>query len=44
MEENVTFSVQMEDKASPVILINKFQVNGEEVGQFLERWVLKLRL
>jgi hypothetical protein len=36
MDEKVTLSVQMEENIGPVILINKFNVNPEEVDQFLK--------
>jgi quinol monooxygenase YgiN len=39
MDEQVTFSRQLEeDVDGPVILINKFAVNPEDVDQFLKAW------
>jgi quinol monooxygenase YgiN len=39
MDENVTLKDQMEDEVSgPVILINKFNVDSEQVDQFLDAW------
>jgi quinol monooxygenase YgiN len=36
MDEQVSFMKQMDDNAGPIILINKFNVNPEEVDKFLE--------
>jgi quinol monooxygenase YgiN len=38
MDEKVTLSAQMEENIGPVILINKFNVNPEDVDQFLKEW------
>jgi heme-degrading monooxygenase HmoA len=39
MDEKVTFSEQMEEKnVGSVILINKFNVNPEEIDRFLKEW------
>ena len=38
MDEKVTFSSQMEENTSPVILINKFNVNPEDVDRLLKAW------
>jgi len=39
MDENVTFKDQMENHVTgPVILINKFNVDSNEVEQFLKAW------
>jgi Antibiotic biosynthesis monooxygenase len=38
MDEKVTLSAQMEENIGPVILINKFNVNPEDVDQFLRKW------
>jgi hypothetical protein len=39
MDEKVPFSAQMEENVeSPVILINKFNVNPEDVDHFLRAW------
>src|SRR5215211_6085402 len=37
-DEKVTLSEQLEENVSPVILINKFNVNPEEADQFLKAW------
>ena len=36
MDEKVTFPEQMEEDIGPVILINKFNVNPEDVDRFLK--------
>jgi heme-degrading monooxygenase HmoA len=39
MDEKVTFPAQMEEKVGgPVIVISKFNVNPEDVDQFLKEW------
>ena len=39
MDENVTLKDQMENHVTgPVILINKFNVDSNEVEQFLKAW------
>jgi heme-degrading monooxygenase HmoA len=39
MDENVTLKDQMENQAAgPVVLINKFKVDSDEVEQFLKAW------
>lgn len=39
MDENVTLKDQMENQAAgPVVLINKFNVDSDEVEQFLKAW------
>ena len=38
MDEKVTFSSQMEENVGPIILINKFNVNPEDVDQLLKAW------
>lgn len=41
MDEKVPLSAQIEEKvAGPVILINKFNVNPEDIDQFLKEWTL----
>jgi quinol monooxygenase YgiN len=37
-EKEVTLSEQLEENVSPVILINKFNVNPEEADQLLKAW------
>ncbi len=39
MDEKVTFSEQIEEDSGPVILINKFNANPEEIDEFLKVWV-----
>jgi heme-degrading monooxygenase HmoA len=38
MDEKVTFSEQIEEDVRPVIVISKFNVNPEDVDQFLKEW------
>jgi heme-degrading monooxygenase HmoA len=38
MDEKVTILQQMEEKTSPVILINKFNVKPEDVDKLIEAW------
>ena len=38
MDENVTLSMQMEEKGGPVILINKFTLVLNEVEPILQAW------
>jgi len=38
MDEQVTLQKQMEENVSPIVLINKFTVNPEDVDQFLDAW------
>jgi quinol monooxygenase YgiN len=38
VDEKITISKQMEEDIGPVILINKFNVNPEDVGRFLKAW------
>lgn len=38
MDEKVPFSAQMEEKVGPVIVISKFNMNPEDVDQFLKEW------
>ena len=39
MDDNVTLKDQMENQAAgPVVLINKFNVDSDEVEQFLKAW------
>jgi quinol monooxygenase YgiN len=40
MDEKVTLSAQMEENIGPVILINKFNVNPEDIDQFLKAWTV----
>jgi heme-degrading monooxygenase HmoA len=38
MDDNVTYSAQMEQACGPVVLINKFNVAPEHVEAFLAAW------
>jgi quinol monooxygenase YgiN len=38
MDEKIAISKQMEEDRGPVILINKFNVNQEDVDRFLKAW------
>jgi hypothetical protein len=38
MDEKIAISKQMEQDIGPVILINKFNVNPEDVDGFLKAW------
>jgi quinol monooxygenase YgiN len=38
MDEHITFSKQIEEDVSPIVLINKFNVRPEEADQFIKAW------
>jgi heme-degrading monooxygenase HmoA len=38
MDEKVNLSTQMDSGAGPVILINKFNVEPDDVDQFIKTW------
>jgi heme-degrading monooxygenase HmoA len=38
MDRNVTLASQLEDTGGPVLLVNKFEVDPDEVDQFLAAW------
>ena len=38
MDEKVKLSTQMDSRAGPVILINKFNVEPDDIDQFLKQW------
>lgn len=38
VDEQVTISKQLEENIGPIIFINKFSVNHEDVDRFLKRW------
>jgi quinol monooxygenase YgiN len=38
MDEKVKFSEQVKEDIGPIVFINKFTVNPEDVDQFLEAW------
>jgi hypothetical protein len=41
MDERITISAQWEENVGPVILINKFSVNSEDLDLFLKAWPMK---
>jgi heme-degrading monooxygenase HmoA len=38
MDDNVKFSSQLEEDVGPIVFVNKFTVNPEEVNEFLKAW------
>jgi quinol monooxygenase YgiN len=38
MDETITLEKQLEEDVGPVILINKFNLNPQDVNQFLKAW------
>jgi quinol monooxygenase YgiN len=38
MDELVSFSKQIEEDVSPIVLINKFNVGPEDADQFIKAW------
>lgn len=40
MDDLVTLAGQMEDTGAPVVLINRFQVRANQVGQLLKAWTV----
>jgi heme-degrading monooxygenase HmoA len=38
MDEQVTLSKQMEEDTGPIVFMNKFSVNPDDVDEFLKRW------
>jgi heme-degrading monooxygenase HmoA len=38
MDEKVTFSKQLEEETGPIVFMNKFSMNPEDVDEFLKRW------
>jgi Antibiotic biosynthesis monooxygenase len=39
MDERVTISKQMEEEdTGPIVFVNKFSVNSEDIDEFLKRW------
>jgi quinol monooxygenase YgiN len=43
MDERITISAQWEENVGPVILINKFGVNPEDLDLFLKAWADEAR-
>jgi quinol monooxygenase YgiN len=43
MDERITISAQWEENVGPVILINKFSVNPEDLDLFLKAWADEAR-
>jgi quinol monooxygenase YgiN len=43
MDERITISAQWEENVGPVILINKFSVNSEDLDLFLKAWADEAR-
>lgn len=41
MDERVSIFTQMEEDIGPVILINKFSVDPQELDQFLKGWAIE---
>jgi heme-degrading monooxygenase HmoA len=44
MDRHVTVFQQMEDTAGPVVLINKFDVESDDVDRFLAAWAADARV
>lgn len=38
MDESISLEKQLEEEVSPVILINKFNLDPQDVNQFLRAW------
>jgi hypothetical protein len=38
MDDHVKFSLQLEEDAGPIVFVNKFTVNPEDVDEFLKAW------
>jgi hypothetical protein len=38
MDEQVTLSKQMEEHTGPIVFMNKFSVNPDDVDEFLKTW------
>ena len=38
MDENFTFSSQLEEDIGPIVFVNKFTVNPEDFDEFLKAW------
>lgn len=44
MDEKVTISSQMDENISPIILINTYNVNPDDVDQFLKTWTSRAEI
>jgi quinol monooxygenase YgiN len=44
MDEKVTISSQMDENIGPVILINTYNVNPDDVDQFLKMWTSRAEI
>jgi hypothetical protein len=44
MDENVTISLQMDENIGPVTLINTYNVNPDDVDQFLKMWTSRAEI
>ena len=44
MDEKVTFFDQMEDNVDGVVIYSKFNVNSEDVDQFVKTWASKAEI
>jgi heme-degrading monooxygenase HmoA len=38
MDDHVKFSSQLEEDVGPIVFVNKFTVNPEDVDEFLKAW------
>jgi quinol monooxygenase YgiN len=38
MDDNIKFSSQMEENVGPIVFVNKFTINPEDVDEFLKAW------
>jgi heme-degrading monooxygenase HmoA len=38
MDERVTLPKQLEEEAGPIVFMNKFSMNPDDVDEFLKRW------
>src|ERR671930_751165 len=38
MDDNVKFSSQLEEDVGPIVFVNKFTVNPEDVDEFFKTW------
>ena len=43
MDKRTTLDKQLEEDVGPVLLINKFNLDPQDVNQFLKDWALDLR-
>ena len=38
MDDHVKFSSQLEEDVGPIVFVNKFTVNPEDIDEFLKAW------